>query len=209
MNIIESLNWRYATKKFDINKKVSKDDLDDIIEAFRLTPSSFGLEPWKLIVVEKQDIKDSLFEASFNQEQITTCSHLLVLCRVENISGEHLDKVFNNMAETNQVKRDSLAWYEEVVNWFLSRMDVREKNTWADYQVYIALWILHTVLAVKEIDSCSIGWFNSMKYDEILWLKEKWLSSVVVLPIGYRDESDKYAARKKARLNREEISEII
>lgn len=209
MKIIDTLNRRYATKKFDINKKVSIQDLDEIIESFRLTPSSFWLEPWKLIIIKNQDIKKDLYNHSFNQEQIITCSHLLVLCRIEDLWESHIEKIINNMSEISWSTMEQLKWYNDMTKWFISKLDKTSKNSWSNNQVYIALWLLHAILAYKKIDSCAIGWFNSEKYDEILWLKEKWLSSVVILPIWYRDLNDKYINKKKIRLSKMDVVQII
>ena len=107
-NILQKLNWRYATKAFDETKKVSEEDLDTIVEAFRLTPSSFGLQPWKLIVVEDQATKESLVEHSWGQEQIANCSHLLVFCRKDNFDNANIDAFVDDIAETRGVSRAEL-----------------------------------------------------------------------------------------------------
>lgn len=208
-NIIDSLNWRYATKSFDTTKKVSENDLNEIIEAFRLTASSFGLEPWKLIVVENDKLKKDLVNQSFWQTQVWEASHLLVFTRVENIDDDYINKFFDNSSKITWASREDLKWYEDVVRWFLSRLEKKDIDSWAREQVYLALWNVMTFLASKEIDSCAIGWFNPSWYDEALGLKEKWLTSVVVLPIGYRSENDKYSKYPKVRFSTEEISEIL
>jgi nitroreductase len=106
--IIDSLNWRYATKDFDETKKVSQNDLDEIIEAFRLSPSSFGLEPWKLVVVENQEIRQNLQAHSWHQSQITKASHLLVFARIKNIDDKYVDKFLDNNTKINGATRDQL-----------------------------------------------------------------------------------------------------
>lgn len=208
-NIIEALNWRYATKVFDKTKKVSKEDLDEIIESFILTASSYWVQPWKLLVIENQDVKNSLLEASYWQAQVTDCSHLLVLCRLTNIWNSHIDKYMDSTSKIRWIPRESLSWFENLVKWFIWSLDETTKSKWAWNQVYIALWNLLTVLAMKKIDSCPMEWFVPSKYDEILNLKEKWLASVLVLPIGYRSEEDKYANLKKVRFDMWEVVEII
>lgn len=208
-NLIDSLNWRYACKLFDKNKKVNKEDLDEIIEAFRLTSSAFWLQPWKLLVIEKQSIKDSLVEHSWGQSQISDCSHLFVLCRVANLDESCMDKHLDNIWKVREVSKESLSWYEQRVKWFFSTISEDNKSNWSANQVFIALWNLLTVLAIKKIDGCAVAWFIPEKYDEILKLKQKWLASVVALPIWYRSDEDKYAKAKKVRFNREEVVEII
>ncbi len=208
-NIIESLNWRYATKIFDKTKKVSKADLDKIIETFRLTSSAFWVQPWKLLVIEKQNVKDSLVESSWGQTHISECSHLLVLCRITNLDDKYIDRFIDSMAKQRWVTKESLLWYEQRVKWYLASLDEDKKKNFSANQVYIALWNLLTVLALKQIDGCAVAWFIPEKYDEILKLKEKWLASVVALPIWYRSKDDKYAQARKVRFSREEVVEMI
>nr|MDD3719735.1 NAD(P)H-dependent oxidoreductase [Candidatus Gracilibacteria bacterium] len=208
-NIIEALNWRYATKVFDKTKKVSKEDLDEIIESFILTASSYGVQPWKLLVIENQDVKNSLLEASYGQAQVTDCSHLLVLCRLTNIGNSHIDKYMDSTSKIRGIPRESLSGFENLVKGFIGSLDETTKSKWAGNQVYIALGNLLTVLAMKKIDSCPMEGFVPSKYDEILNLKEKGLASVLVLPIGYRSEEDKYANLKKVRFDMGEVVEII
>ena len=197
--IIEDLNWRYATKAFDASKKVSEEDLNTIIEAFRLTPSSFGLQPWKLIIVQDQETKDALIEHSWGQQQIWNCSDLLVFTRKNDFWNENVDDFVADIMKTRGVSQEDLQWYEDMMKGFLSRLDNTKKEIWMDKQIYIALWNVMTVCANMHIDSCPIEWFINEKYDEILNLEEKWLSSVVVLPIWYRDMKDAHATDKKVR----------
>ncbi len=207
--IIDSLNWRYATKVFDKTKKISNEDLDEIIESFRLTSSSFWLQPWKLLVIKNQDIKNSLVPHSWKQSQISDCSDLLVLCCNTKVWEDYVEKFTQIVAKTIEIDIKNLEWYKKMMLWFISNSWEEWVKTWSNNQVYIALWNLLTVLAIKKIDSCAIWWFDSKKYDEVLNLSEKWFSSVVVLPIGYRSEEDKYSKLKKVRFNREEVVEVI
>lgn len=203
--IIDSLNWRYATKIFDENKKISETDLEEIIETFRLTPSSFWLEPWKLIIVENTEIRKELQIHSWNQSQITKASHLLVFARVKSIDEKYIDKFLNNSVKITWASRADLKWYEDMMKNYFSNMDENSKILWWNQQVFLALWNVMNTLAQKEIDSCAIWGFDSKKYDEILKLDEKWLASVVVLPIWYRSNEDKYALKPKVRFSKEEL----
>ncbi len=203
--IIKDLNWRYATKSFDTSKKVSQEDMEEIIESFRLTPSSFWLEPWKLIVIENPELKEKLREHSFGQAQITESSHLLVFARVKTLDDNYVDKFFDNQVKITWASREDLSGYENMIKWYLGNLDETSKMIWAKEQVNIALGnVMHT-LARKKIDSCAIGGFNPSMYDEILGLGEKDLASVVVLPIGYRSADDKYAEKPKVRFSEEEV----
>ncbi|MFA5916982.1 MAG: NAD(P)H-dependent oxidoreductase [Candidatus Gracilibacteria bacterium] len=208
-NIIDSLNWRYATKIFDKTKKVKKADLDEIIEAFRLSSSAFGVQPWKLLVIENQKVKDSLVESSWGQSQISDCSHLLVLCRIINLDDKFVDKNLDAMVEQRGTSRENLVGYEQRVKGYLKDLGENGKEYFGTKQVFLALGNLLTVLAIKKIDSCTIGGFIPEKYDEILNLKQKGLASVIALPIGYRSEEDKYGKLKKVRFSREEVVEMI
>lgn len=208
-NIIDSLKWRYATKMFDRIKKVSKDDLSEIIEAFRLTSSSFWLQAWKLLVIKNQDVKDSLVEHSWWQKQVSDCSDLLVFCRLEDVWDDYVDKYIDKISKTRWIALTDLDWFSNMLKWTVNSMDLNSRWEWMAKQLYIAMGNLLTVLALKKIDSCPMEWFIKDKYDEILNLKEKWLKSVLVLPIWYRSEDDKYANLKKVRFDREEIVEFI
>jgi len=208
-NLIDSLNWRYATKIFDRNKKVKKEDLDEIIEAFRLSSSAFWIQPWKLLVIENQNVKDSLVESSWGQTQISDCSHLLVLCRITNLDDKYIDEFIDSMATQRWVTKESLLWYEQRIKGYLASLDVDKTKIFSTNQVYITLWNLLSILSMKKIDACAVAWFIPEKYDEILKLSEKWLASVVALPIWYRSEQDNYAKAKKVRFSREEVVEMI
>lgn len=207
--IIDALKWRYACKLFDTTKKVSKSDIDEIIEVFRLAPSAFWVQPWKLLVIENQDIKDSLVQHSWNQPQINTCSHLLVLCRIINLDNNYVDKHIENLSIIRETPKENLEAYEDRVKWYLNTLNEDWKKYFTTNQVFIALWSLMPVLAMKKIDSCAMTWIDNAKYDEVLKLWEKWLSTVAVLPIWYRSKDDKYANAKKVRFSREEMVEII
>ena len=165
--IIDSLNWRYATKSFDTNKKVSDEDINEIIETFRLTPSSFWLEPWKLIIIENQELKNELVNYSYNQKQVWECSHLLVFTAVKNIDDDYIDSHLENNSKITGASRENLSWYENIMKSYFSALDEIAKDKWAREQVYLSLWNVINTLAQKWIDSCAIWWFNPknmMKY---------------------------------------------
>lgn len=205
MKIIEDLNWRYATKEFDSSKKVSDGDLNAILDSLILSPSSFGLQTWKFVVVEKQDLKDKLLEHSWNQKQVVDASHVLVLCRPTNFGDDDVEKFLASTAQTRGQDLESLKGYGDMMKGFLSRMDDNAKAAWMKNQVYIALGNVMTVCANLRIDACPMEGFIAPKYDEVLGLADHGLTSVVVLPIGYRADSDKYATAKKVRYTQEDL----
>lgn len=204
-NIIDILNWRYATKVFDKTKRISENDFNTLLEVLKLTPSSYGLQPWKIVVVENPEIRELLKPHSWNQSQITDASHLVVLCIDTNVSEDYVEKYINKVAEVRGVEKSILSGYKNmmvnnVVNW----KQPTQKEVWARNQVYIALWFLMFAAAQMWIDTCPIEWFDPAKYDEILWLNNINLSSVVVCPLWYRWE-DNYAAAKKVRFDIDEL----
>ena len=207
--IIEDLNWRYSTKKFDTEKQISTDDLNTIMEAFRLTASSYGLEPWKLFLVKNKEIKQSLLEHSWNQNQVVEAPYLLVFARNNAKFDDMVDQYFQNISEIRNVDIESLDGFRWMVNSMSSSYSEPELRNWMDKQVYIALWNILNVLAGLRIDSCAMEGVMPEKYDEVLGLKEKWYATVLALPIGYRAEDDKYVEVKKVRFPIDKVTEII
>lgn len=206
---IENLHKRYATKEFDLSKKVSKEDLENIVEVFRLTPSSFGLQPWKLFVVENKEIKQKIMEKSWNQKQVWENSYLLVFAKKSEINEDLVEKYISKTVEVNWIEKSNLDWYKQMILSFVENTSKEELDTWAREQVFLVLGNVMAYLSEKNIDSCAIWGFSKDAVNEILNLKEKGFESVVLLPIGYRSENDKHASRKKSRFEAEEISEII
>ena len=205
MNLIDSLKWRYATKVFDKNKKVSENDLQEVLEAFRLSASSFWLQPWKVIIVENPETRAKLLPVSWNQSQIVDASHLLVLARVENPSEAYIDTYLDYLTQIRWVSRADVSGYEQMMKGFLTSKTVEERNIWASRQVNIALGNTLAFLASKHIDACPIEWFDPKAYNEILGLEKLWLFANVVLPIWYRSEEDKYATLPKVRFEMDDI----
>jgi nitroreductase len=137
--IIEDLNWRYATKAFDPTKDIAEKDLETILEAFRLSASSFGLQPWKLFVVKNKEKKQALLEHSWFQSQVVDAPYHLVFARNDADNNTLVQEFIDDIATTRNVTAESLEDYKKVMEGFLSRMSEEEKNTWANKQIYIAL----------------------------------------------------------------------
>ena len=209
MNIIESLNWRYATKEFDATKKVSNEDLSVITESLRLTASSFGLQPWKFLVISNEKVKNSLLEYSWNQRQVVDCSHHIVFCYPRKFDDKNVDAFMEDTAKSRSQSLEDLKGYEQMIKGFLSNMDEDKKHTWMKDQVYIALGNLLTTCALMKIDACPMEGIVAEKYDEVLGLKEKGLMTAFVCPIGYRKDSDKYSSAPKVRFSKSEVIEYI
>lgn len=207
--IIEDLNWRYATKAFDPTKEIAEKDLETILEAFRLSASSFWLQPWKLFVIKNAEKKQALLEHSWFQAQVVDAPYHLVFARNNADDKILVQEFIDDIAQTRNVTTDTLEEYKQMMLGFLSRMSAEEKIIWANKQIYIALGNLMTVLAEMRIDSCAMEWINPAKYDEVLGLTEKGYSTVVAMPIGYRSSEDKYADLAKVRFPIDKMTEII
>ncbi len=207
--IIEALNWRYATKIFDPNQKISDDDLHTILESARLSPSSFGSEMWKFIVVENKDIRIKLREAGFDQPKITDSSHLVVLTYridiVESLSKELVERT----TKIQNVDPSVLDGLKGMIDGSIAqKQNNGSLESWIKSQTYIPLGIMMETAALLNIDTCSMEGFMPDKVDEILGLNKKNLKSVTMLSLGYRD-AEKDTIRKKVRRDFDDVIEFI
>lgn len=206
MNIIESLQWRYATKKFDTAKKISKEQLQTLKEAFNLTATSYGLQALSLVIVENKELREKLVPHSFNQRQVADASHLFVICYPEHYDGKDVSKFFDRIVAQRNTPEDTIKPFKEfLINEFDTKSQI-DKHITFNKQTYVALGNLLTVCAVEKIDSCPMEGFVPAKIDEILDLKSKNLKSALLLPVGFRAEDDFMAKEKKVR---KPLSEII
>jgi len=206
METIKSLNWRYATKKFNPDKKLSIEQLNLITESLKLTASSYGLQPWRFVIVENKALKEKLREHSYNQPQITDCSHLIVLCNKKSIKDEYIDKFVKETAKSKGVEVETLDEFKKMISGAMKRKSDEEFRAWAKNQVFIALGNILTVCAENKIDACPMEGFNNSKYNEILELDKEEIESTVLCAVGFRNESDKYLTVKKMRFD---INDII
>jgi nitroreductase len=204
--LLEQLNWRYATKQFDPNKKISASDWATLEEVLRLTPSSGGLQPWKFIVVTDPAVRAKLVPASYGQEKVSTASHLIVFASKNNLSEADVDAHVQNVSKTQGVPLEALAQLRGMlVGGLVQSQDEAARNAWARNQVFIALGNLLTSAALLGIDACPMEGFDRAQYDEILGLKAKGYASAVIATAGYRLPTDKYAAVPKVRFPKEKI----
>lgn len=197
--IIESLNWRYATKKFDATKKISQEDLDTLKESLRLTPSSYGLQPWKFLIIENKELRSKLREHSWGQAQVTDASHLFVLCTYTDTTDDFIDAHIRNTAEIRNIDAATLQGYSNFVKAKMTELTAEQKQTWNSKQAYIALGQLMTVCAELRIDATPMEGFEPEKYNEILGLNERGLHATLVCPVGYRSEEDAAQHTTKVR----------
>ena len=210
MSLIDSLNWRYATKKFDSTKKVSDADIATLKEAVRLTPSSYGFQLYKVIVVTNQKIKDKLYKKSYYQSQIRDCSHLFVFCSYKEVEEKHIDEFINLMEEARQQddergyldklkSKAKIVAYGKIAKTDLGNRNKDELFNWMQKQCYLAISQLMVACADMKIDSCPFEGFSTEGYDRILELEDRNLTSTVLLPVGYRAENDRHQYRNKVR----------
>ncbi|MCL5128131.1 NAD(P)H-dependent oxidoreductase [Algibacter sp. L4_22] len=199
MDIIKQLQWRYATKKFDVNKTLTPTKLNTLKEAFNLTATSFGLQTLSLVIVKNKTLRESLLPHSYNQSQVVNASHLLVICIQENIEENDVIDYYNNIKNIRNTPESILKPYREQLAGMMESKSLEQRQSWSKNQAYIALGNLMTVCAIENIDACPMEGFIPEKYDKILQLKQKGLKSVLTLPVGYRAEDDMFSTLKKVR----------
>lgn len=205
-DLIEQLNWRYATKKFDPNRKINPRKWAALEESVLLTPSSFGLQPWKIISVTDPSARQELLPFSYGQEQIVQASHLLVFAIKNEITERDVDRFIERIAQVRSVPAASLAGYRDMlVGSIINGMDRAARRVWASRQAYIALGNFLNSAALLGIDACPMEGFQPADYDRILHLDKQGLTAVVIATAGYRSPEDRYAALKKVRSPREEV----
>ncbi|MCD8431227.1 NAD(P)H-dependent oxidoreductase [Tenacibaculum finnmarkense] len=205
MNTIENLKWRYAVKKFDENKTLSNTQITTLKEAFNLTATSFGLQPLKMVVIQNKEIQQKLVAHSWNQPQIAQASHVLVLCIPKKYEVSEVEAYFSLVKKVRNTPDEILAPFKKMLTDTISSKTQEELTIWNKNQAYIALGNLMTVAANQQIDSCPMEGFIPKKYDEILGLDKHNLTSVLVLPVGFRAEDDYMKDLKKVRKNTAEV----
>lgn len=203
--LIDALNWRYATKTFDSSRKVPSNIVNSLLEATRLSASSFGLQPWKFYVIEDMAIRQKLKPVSWNQSQITDCSHLIVITHKTSIDEKYINTYIEDIAITRGVSAESLNSYRELILGSISSMQGDKGREWMARQAYIALGTLLAACAVAKVDACPMEGFERSAYDEILDLSKEGFTAIALCPIGYRSSQDKYANAKKVRFSNEII----
>jgi len=204
-SIIKALNNRYATKIFDVSKKVDAETLATIEESLRLTPSSFGLEGRGFVVVSNAELQAKLGAVARNQPQLTTASHVIVLCRSTKPGKELTSELVNNIMKTRNVSEEDVAGFAGMLDQTVDSMTPEQLATRLAKQTYIAAGFAMMTCAILGVDSCPMEGFNSVDFDKILELDNLNLASVTLLPIGYRDASDKYANLTKVRYTKDEV----
>ena len=206
MDLIEKLNWRCATKKFDSSKKLSSEKIELLKQAFNLTPTSYGVQTMKMVIVSDEPTKNKMVEFCYGQEQVKNASHVLAFCIQDTVNETDVDNYFNEVVKIRNTSELILTKYRKELKDFVNSKTNEELKIWCVNQVYIALGNLMTTCAIEGIDACPMEGFLPDKIDELLELKKHNLKSVLLLPVGYRAQDDMFAELKKVR---KDISETI
>ncbi|NTS78825.1 nitroreductase family protein [Catenovulum sp. SM1970] len=204
MNIIEALNWRYAVKQFN-STKLTTEQINGLTESARLAPSSYGMQPYQLVVVENEQLKNACIEASFGQAKVAASSHLLVFANNTNFGQVDIDNYFDNLAKTQGAPAESLAAYKAQIEGDLLNKSAEEIAIWAQQQAYIALGMTLTYAAANKIDACPMTGFDSQAFNQILGLDALNLNAAIICPVGFRADDDKYASKTKYRKHIDEL----
>lgn len=204
--LLTQLNWRYATKQFDPARKISAPDWAALEESLVLTASSFGLQPWKFVVVTDPATREKLVPVSWGQRQVADASHLVVFARKKNFSEADIAAYIQRIVAVRGVPVESLAGYNNMmVGSLFKGRDAAAREIWAINQIYIALGNFLSCAALLGIDACPMEGLDPAKYDEILGLEAHGLATVVVGTAGYRAAGDKYASLKKVRFEKADV----
>lgn len=200
MALLEDLKWRYATKKYDPTKKVAQEDVDKIIEAARLAPTSSGMQQFRVIVITDQELKNKIVPIAMEQQIVADCSHLLVFAAWDRYTEERIDKIYNYTTDERGLPRGRFKSYTDKLRALYLTQTAEENFIHTARQAYIGLGLAIAQAAELKVDSTPMEGFISEELDELLGLQSKGLKSVLLLPIGYRDaENDWLVNMKKVR----------
>lgn len=209
MTILSNLNWRYATKKMT-GEKVSPVIVDKLLEAIRLSPSSYGLQPYHIFVIENEEWKNKISPIAHNQHQIKSSSHLLVFTAYSNLDANHVSDYIRLIATERGIHEDDLADFKKMVSTVVTSRTADENYHWAAKQAYIALGVAVAAAAEYKVDATPMEGFDFAALDELLNLKKIGLRSTNMLAIGYRDEAADYLSKaRKVRKSKETLFSYI
>lgn len=204
MSVMEALHWRYAAKRMN-GTKVAREALDDILDAAHLAPSSYGLQPYSVLVIEDPALRERIRHAACDQPQISECSHLLIFAAWSEVDGRHVDELIELTAAARGLDPEELEGYRQALYGAVAGFATPEaRHQWAARQAYIALGTALTAAAAQRVDASPMEGFDPAALDALLGLEEQGLRSVVLLALGYRDtEQDRLAGQAKVRWPRE------
>lgn len=204
MNITEALNWRYAVRKFT-TERIGDDRVNELLTATRLSASSYGLQPWRMVVVNDIDTRKRLYEYAMGQDKVVNCSHLVVLAAQTDIGDAMVDRYMDALTQVRDLPADVLDSISAHMKDVIGNMSEQRRREWAHEQVYIALGTLLTAAAVMKIDTCPMTGFESEGFDSVLELHKRSLESSVICALGVRDPEDENAFLPKVRYGHAEM----
>lgn len=208
--IQEALEWRYAVKQFDKTKKISDQDWQSLTESLKLAPSSYGLQPWKFLVIDNPEVREKLRSVSWNQGQVTDSSRYVVFAYKEKLDVDFVERYVKRISQVRNVSLESLVGYRDLmVENLIKGPRSQTIDAWAQRQSYIAMGFLMETAALLKIDACPMEGLDTNAYDEILGLKGTGWKTVATVALGYRHPEDKYQLNKKVRFEDEALFEYI
>lgn len=197
--IIEDLNWRYAVKKYDPERKIPEEKLKILKEAVRLSPSSMGLQAYQVLDIQNPEVREKLKKASHDQQQVTDASHFFLFCHMVEIPDSYIDSQIDNISKIRKLNPESLKTHRKALLDSVKNKEIEKRNTWTSKQAYIALgYLLHTAAQLK-IDATPMEGFEADEYNRILGLEKHGLSAAVACVLGYRSQEDKHQHQEKVR----------
>ena len=208
MNVIDALNWRYAVREFS-TEVIAPAKLQQLLDATRLSPSSYGLQPYHLLVIQSPQLKQQLLEFSLGQDKVAQCSHLIVFAAHTDIGDATVNRYVKQFSQTRAVEMSQLVNMEEHYNAALAVMEQPQRQEWAHQQAYIALGNFLTCAALMKIDTCPMTGIEFDGYDRVLGLREKNLTVTAVCPIGIRHPQDASAREKKVRFAERDMVTLL
>lgn len=207
--ILEALEWRYATKVYETTQKVSNEDLDTLLESIRLAPTSFGLQAYKVLVITDPEVKAKLKAVGYQQPQITDSSHLLVFAAKTKISDEEIDAYIANTAAARNSTIEQISGFGKYLKGTVNKLNSEQQTIWNSKQTYIALGMLLQTAAQLHIDASPLEGFDALGFDQALGLTEQNFTTSVICAIGYRHEEDANQHLAKVRKSHVELFEFI
>ena len=207
--LVEDLQWRYATKKYDSKKSVSDDDISIIKQVLQLVPTSYGLQPLKFLFIENTEIRTQLLAHSFGQQSIVDASHLLVICSYKDIETKNIDSYIKNTSRTREIELKKISGFGTFLKNYFEKMSLEEISEWTARQGYIALGFLMQTCAALRIDATPMEGFDPSGYSEVLKLAEQNLNATLVVPFGYRHEEDANQYLQKVRRSEKELFAVV
>ncbi|KRP11141.1 NAD(P)H-dependent oxidoreductase [Flavobacteriaceae bacterium] len=205
-NILDALEWRYAVKKFDDKASLTEQQILEVKKVFNLSASSYGLQPYKMIVVQNPELKEKLVPASFGQQQISQSAAILVFAVRTDFGMDYIDQFFKDMSTKRQIPLENLEGYKNFMKGSFANKSEDEISSWATKQVYLTMGHMLASLAALQIDACPMEGLDPQAYDKILDLDAKQLKTIIAMPIGVRAPDDASATALKVR---KDLSDII